>query len=101
MPKSTSVNFTAGRVHTFNCPAGKMQAFLWDSAIKGWCARLGLKGNYGSHTLRKTWGYHQRVTFGTDIGVIMQAFGHSRPNVTMRYIGIQQTEVENAYLNSL
>jgi hypothetical protein len=26
-----------------------------------------LKGNYGSHTLRKTWGYHQRVTYKVDI----------------------------------
>lgn len=32
--------------------------------VKGWCAAVGLRGNYGGHTLRKTWGYHQRVTFG-------------------------------------
>ena len=69
--------------------------------VKGWCARVGLPGNYGSHTLRKTWGYHQRTTFGTDIGVIMQAYGHSRPNVTMRYLGIQPSEVEGAYLHTL
>ncbi len=25
--------------------------------VKGWCQSVGLKGNYGSHTLRKTWGY--------------------------------------------
>lgn len=69
--------------------------------VKGWCARVGLKGNYGSHTLRKTWGYHQRVTFSTDLGVIVQAYGHSRPSVTLRYLGIQPSEIEGAYLNTL
>jgi integrase len=51
--------------------------------------------------LRKTWGYHQRTTFGTDIGVIMQALGHSRPNITMRYLCIQPKDIETAYLNTL
>jgi integrase len=69
--------------------------------VKGWCARVGLKENYGSHSLRKTWGYHQRTTFGTDIGVIMQALGHSRPNITMRYLCIQPKDIETAYLNTL
>lgn len=27
--------------------------------VKGWCRDVGLKGNYGSHSLRKTWGYWQ------------------------------------------
>jgi integrase len=69
--------------------------------IKSWCRRVGLQGNYGSHSLRKTWGYHQRVTFGTDLAVIMQAYGHSRPAITMRYLGIQPSEVETAYLHTL
>jgi integrase len=29
--------------------------------VKQWCAWAGLKGQYASHTLRKTWGYWQRV----------------------------------------
>jgi integrase len=31
--------------------------------VKSWCRTVNLQGNYGSHTLRKTFGYHQRVTF--------------------------------------
>ena len=27
--------------------------------VKAWCKAAKLKGNYGSHTLRKTWVYHQ------------------------------------------
>jgi integrase len=30
------------------------------SMVKAWCSKAGLRGNFGSHTLRKTWGYHQR-----------------------------------------
>jgi len=33
--------------------------------VKTWCQDVGLKGNYGSHTLRKTWGYWQRTERGT------------------------------------
>ena len=29
--------------------------------VKKWCREVGLKGNYGAHTMRKTWGYHQRI----------------------------------------
>ena len=29
--------------------------------VKSWCRDIGLKGNYGSHSLRKTFGYHQRL----------------------------------------
>ncbi len=39
-----------------------------ESQFTGWsragAGQIGLKGNYGSHTLRKTWGCHQRVTYG-------------------------------------
>lgn len=35
--------------------------------VKSWCRAINLQGNYGSHSLRKTWGYHQRVTFGVGL----------------------------------
>ncbi len=28
--------------------------------VMNWASAIRLKGNYGSHSLRKTWGYHQR-----------------------------------------
>lgn len=37
------VKFTAGRVSSFVCPAGKAQAFMWDAEIAG----LGLKASPG------------------------------------------------------
>lgn len=32
-----------------------------NNLVKDWCRKINLKGNYGSHTLRKTWGYMHRT----------------------------------------
>jgi integrase len=69
--------------------------------VKGWCKEINLKGNYGSHTLRKTWGYHQRVTFGTDLPRLMMCFNHSTQRQTLDYLGIQPEEIKDVYANEL
>lgn len=65
--------------------------------VKGWCRDVGLKGNYGSHTLRKTWGYWQRTERGTAIPLLMEAFGHATQRQTLAYLGIQSDEVARIY----
>ena len=70
--------------------------------IKRWCSKAGAPPlNYGSHTLRKTWGYHQRVTFNADIPTIMVAYGHVSQQQTLAYLGVQASEVASLYKNSL
>jgi integrase len=69
--------------------------------VKGWCRAINLRGNYGSHTLRKTWGYHQRVTFGTDIPTLMVCFNHSTQRQTLDYLCIQPEEIRGVYENVL
>jgi integrase len=69
--------------------------------VKSWCKAINLKGNYGSHTLRKTWGYHQRVTFGTDIPRLMVCFNHSTQRQTLDYLCIQPAEIKDVYENVL
>lgn len=69
--------------------------------VKGWCRDINLKGNYGSHTLRKTFGYHQRVTFGTDIPRLMVVFNHSTQRQTLDYLCIQPEEIRGVYENEL
>jgi integrase len=69
--------------------------------VKNWCKEINLKGNYGSHTLRKTWGYHQRVTFGSDIPTLMVCFNHSNQRQTLDYLCIQPKELKNVYENEL
>jgi hypothetical protein len=62
---------------------------------------INLKGNYGSHSLRKTFGYHQRVTFGRGIPELMVVFNHSTQRQTLEYLCIQPEEVKSLYLNEL
>ena len=69
--------------------------------VKSWCASINLQGNYGSHTLRKTWGYHQRVTFGVGLPELMVCFNHSTQRQTLQYLCIQPEEVRNVYANEL
>lgn len=69
--------------------------------VKQWCKSINLKGNYGSHSLRKTWGYHQRVTHKVDIPVLMECFNHSSQKQTLAYLGIQPEEIKSVYENEL
>ena len=69
--------------------------------VKSWCSRINLKGNYAAHTLRKTWGYHQRVTFKVDIPTLMVCFNHSTQRQTLEYLCIQPSEIKDVYMNEL
>ena len=60
-----------------------------------------LKGNYGTHTLRKTFGYIQRTKYGVSFEVLCKRFGHSSPAITMRYLGIDDKEVKGILLNEI
>ena len=66
--------------------------------IKGWCEGAGLKGNYGSHTLRKTWGYWQYQSGNArTMPLLMEAFGHSSQKQTLAYLCIQSRDIEEIY----
>ena len=70
-----------------------------NSLVKKWTAEL--QGNYGTHSLRKTFGYIQRKVFGTSFEVICKRFNHSNPSITMRYLGIEDKEVNGILLNEI
>lgn len=57
-----------------------------------------MTGNYGSHSLRKTWGYHQRIQSGTSVALLMEAFGHLSEAQTLAYLCIQNTEIQDLYM---
>lgn len=50
-------------------------------------------GEIGTHTLRKTFGYHFYKKF-KDVAMLQTIFGHSAPSITLRYIGISQDEID-------
>ena len=65
--------------------------------VKLWCKNVGLQGNYGSHTLRKTWGYMQRVHGNVSEILISEAYGHSSVKQTRAYLCIQSEEILSLY----
>ena len=50
----------------------------------------------GTHTMRKTFGYHHYKQF-KDIAILQEIFNHSSPQITLRYIGINQDEINRSY----
>ena len=59
---------------------------------------IGIKEKIGTHTLRKTFGYHAYQS-GASIEVIQKLLNHSAPSITLRYIGITQDDLDGVYLN--
>ena len=64
--------------------------------VKHWCQDAGLRGNYGSHTMRKTWGYWQYKR-GKPLPLLMEAFGHATQQQTLAYLCIQSQDVQEIY----
>ncbi len=62
--------------------------------LNGTARKIGLS-EVGTHTLRKTFGYHfyQRTR---DIATLQMIFNHSHPSITLRYIGITQDLIDEA-----
>jgi len=69
--------------------------------VKSWCKAINLQGNFGSHSLRKTWGYHQRVTFSCSLPELMICFNHSTQKQTLDYLCIQPKEIRSIYANEI
>jgi len=69
--------------------------------VQQWTNSINLKGHYGSHSLRKTWGYIQRKEFGTPIELIQERYKHNSPSITRIYIGIEREEVEEINLKAI
>ncbi len=70
--------------------------------VSKWCDAINLKGNFGSHTLRKTWGYHQHFSYGVELSKLCQYFNHSSPKQTRDYLCItDEEENRNIFLNEL
>jgi integrase len=62
------------------------------------CKQAGIDYNVGTHTLRKTFGYHHYKKFH-DVAVLQKIFNHYSPQVTLRYIGIDQDMIDESYKN--
>lgn len=77
---------------------GKMTVPTLSRMVNEWCNAINLKGNYGSHSMRKTFGYHQRTRLNTSVAELMVMFNHSSQKQTLDYLCIQPDEIREAYL---
>jgi len=57
-----------------------------------------LEEKFGTHSMRKTFGYHHYKKY-KDIAMLQKIFNHSSPVVTLRYIGIEQDQINESYTN--
>ena len=75
----------------YNKPIGVVRAWglLKDAAEKCDLDEI------GTHTLRKTFGYHFYQQY-KDVALLQEIFNHSSPSVTLRYIGINADIVDTA-----
>lgn len=71
-----------------NQPITRQQAYrIINSAAK----EAGIQGKIGTHTLRKTFGYHA-YRKGIAISIIMSIYNHHSSAETLRYLGIERGE---------
>lgn len=75
----------------YNAPICRSMAY---KILKAAGDRFGLE-SIGTHTLRKTFGYHFYKQTG-DIVTLQQIFNHTHPSVTLKYIGINQESINKA-----
>lgn len=54
--------------------------------------------NLGTHTLRKTFGYHFYIQY-KDVVALQEIFNHAAPEITLRYIGIKQSHINKMMKN--
>lgn len=78
-----------------NKPITRQQALI---ILKEAAEAVGIKENVGTHSLRKTWGYHAWKS-GFNPALIMETLNHSNLSVTKRYLGIRQDEINDLYDN--
>lgn len=71
-----------------------------DRILKGIAIDLGLNVKMSTHTLRKTFCYHQMLMSRNDsrkLLLLQKMLNHSSPAQTLDYIGITEEEIDEAY----
>lgn len=53
----------------------------------------------GTHTMRKTFGYHI-YTKDKDVGALQKIFNHDKQSTTLRYIGVEQDHLDDIVLRN-
>jgi len=79
---------------------GKLKPITREAAwqmLNRYANMVGLDDGIGTHTLRKTFGYHLYKK-GVALEYIQKMLNHSSPAITLRYIGITQEQLNDIYV---
>ncbi|WP_343837704.1 site-specific integrase [Salinibacillus aidingensis] len=77
--------------HKTDLPLQRVQAYkVLNQAAK----TVGIQ-NFGTHSLRKTFGFWH-YTMNRNVALLQDIFNHSSPEITLRYIGINQDIVDQS-----
>ncbi len=78
--------------------ANRMDRFTAYRIMQTACKLAGIEEKVGTHTMRKTFGYHYYKKY-KDVVMLQKIFNHSSPVVTMRYIGVEQDQIDETCSN--
>jgi len=70
-------------------PLTRQQAYI---SLHETAEELGIE-RFGTHSMRKTFGYWHYKKY-KDVALLQSIFGHVSPSITLRYIGIEQDEID-------
>lgn len=76
---------------------GQLTVASWGRMIKAWCAAVGLKGNFASHTARKTGVRVRYDEHDVSLATLMHMLSHTDARTTLIYMGKMDEAVEHAY----
>ena len=104
-----SENITDAEAYLFESrkggPISRIQAYrILNSAfeevglVSRNCNGILTEGQMGTHTMRKTFGYHAYKN-GVSIELLMDIMNHSSVTQTLKYIGITEQKKKEVYLN--
>lgn len=80
-----------------NSPISRVQAYR---IINEAARKVGIKDEIGTHSLRKTFGYHFYMRYKNNpkydpVSILQMIFNHSKRDTTLRYIGITQDDIDD------
>lgn len=76
-----------------NKPITRQRAY---SILSDAAKQFGIMDGIGTHTMRKTFGYHYYKKT-KDVATLMEVFNHSHESITLKYIGITQDTISKVY----
>lgn len=76
-----------------NKPISRQQAY---NILNHAAEKVGLNESIGTHTMRKTFGYHYYKRT-KDIAMLQKLYNHAHPSITLRYIGVTDESMAKVY----